>query len=116
MIDLQIINQVTRKLDEIRSGLNSQTLEAINSTITDNVLPTIQCTLSKRERENTTMVDRRSGWLHRSPEYKNAQETVEYRPEQDLNSVVEVTQLGKSLNQSSENDYDSMNFRFLDLR
>ena len=41
-------NQVTRRLDEVRFSLTSQILEAINSAITEKVLPTtIQNTPSK---------------------------------------------------------------------
>ena len=51
LIDQQITNQVTGRLDKIGSGLNSQILEGIDSTITEKVLPGIQDTLCRQEKE-----------------------------------------------------------------
>ena len=76
-INDEITNQVTRTREEIRSDLNSQILEAINSAITEKVLPTIQDTLSRQERGNTTIVDCRSGGLYGSPQARNSQEILE---------------------------------------
>ena len=45
MISEEIFNQMSRKLNEIRKGLNSQIHEAINSVMTETVLPSIQNTL-----------------------------------------------------------------------
>ena len=48
MIKDEITNQVTRNLDEIKSGPNSQILETRNTATAEKVLPTIQNTRSRQ--------------------------------------------------------------------
>ena len=49
MINSEITTHVTRKLDEIRSDLNSQIMETISTAIAEKLLPTIQKTFNKQE-------------------------------------------------------------------
>ena len=51
MINNEITAQITRKLDEIRSDLTSQLLEALITAVAEKVRPTIQNTLGMHERE-----------------------------------------------------------------
>ena len=68
LINNEITSQVTRKLDEIRSDLNSQILEVINSAITEKVLPSIQNVLGVQNPESDAIRDSQSCRLNRSPE------------------------------------------------
>ena len=67
MISEDISNQMSRKLNEIKSSLNSQIQDAITTVITGKVLPSIQNTLDTQERANFTVVDRGSDGLQESP-------------------------------------------------
>ena len=100
MINNEITTQVTRKLDEIKSDLNSQVLETINTAIAEKVLPTIQDTPSKQVKGNFTVVDRRSGGLHRDPDTRNARETLEDCPRTGL-------KLSNRIHSSKDDSVDS---------
>ena len=50
MINCEINNQVTRKLDETKMDLNCQIFEANNSAITEETFPIILNTLVKQEK------------------------------------------------------------------
>ena len=80
MIHEEISNQMTRKLNEIKTNLNSQIQDAITTATAEKVLPSIQNTLSMQGRENFTVMDRRYSRLHRSPEVSNPQKTWEIGP------------------------------------
>ena len=67
LINEEISNQMSRKLNEVKTSLNSQIQEAITAAITSTVLPSIQNTLEKQGRPNFTTVDRGSNGLHPSP-------------------------------------------------
>ena len=90
---------MSRKLNEIKTSLNSQIQVAIAAAITSTVLPSIQNTLEMQGRPDFTMVDRGSNGLHPSPrstdftikdrrssglqrntEEENSQKTWENRP------------------------------------
>ena len=58
LINEEISNQVTRKLNGIKTSLNSQIQDAITVAITRTVLPSIQNTLETQGRSNFTVVDR----------------------------------------------------------
>ena len=100
LINEEIANQMSKRLNEIKSSLNSQIQSAITAAIADTVLPFIQNTLEMQGRTNFTMVDRasngphpgprtdnftmgdrRSSELQRNPEVGNSQKTWEIRPE-----------------------------------
>ena len=95
MINEEISNQMSRKLDEIKNGLNIQIQNAISSAITEKILSSIQ----KQKRVNYTLVDRgsiglqdrakstnfntgdrRSGELQWNSEVENARKSWENRP------------------------------------
>ena len=80
MISDEITNQVTRRLNEIKSSLNTHVQDAISSAIVEKVLPSIQNTLDAPGRANFTMMDQRSCELHRSPEARNSQKAWEICP------------------------------------
>ena len=67
LINEEISNQMSRKLIEIKTSLNSEIQEAFTDAITSTVLPSIQNALEMQGRPNFTMVDRRSDGLHLSP-------------------------------------------------
>ena len=67
LINEKIFNQISRKLDEVKTSLNSQIQEAISAAIRSTVLPSIQNTLEMQGRPNFTMVDRGSDGPHPSP-------------------------------------------------
>ena len=99
MISEEISNQMSRKLNEIKTRLNFQRQDAISNAITEKILPSIQNTLEAQGRVNYTMVDqgseglqdstraanftmgdRRSSGLQRNSEVENAQKTWGNRP------------------------------------
>ena len=57
LINKEIANQISRKLNEIKTSLISQIQNAITAAITDTVLSSIQNTLEVKGRANFTMVD-----------------------------------------------------------
>ena len=75
VISEEISNQVSRKLNEIRSRLNSQIQDASTTAIAEKVLPSMQNTLDMQRRGNFTVVDRRSSGLQGSPGATNSPKT-----------------------------------------
>ena len=71
LINEEISNQMSRKLNEVKTSLNSQIQEAVTAAITNTVLPAIQNTLEMQGRSNFTIVDRASNGLHPSPRSAN---------------------------------------------
>ena len=71
LINEKISNQMSRKLNEVKTSLNSQIQEAVTAAITNTVLPAIQNTLEMQGRSNFTIVDRASNGLHPSPRSAN---------------------------------------------
>ena len=90
---------MSRRLNEIKTSLNSQIQNAITAAITDTVLPSIQNVLEMQGRPNFTIVDRASNGTHpaprtgnstvedqrssgrqRNPEVESSQKTWENRP------------------------------------
>ena len=80
----KISNQMSRKLNEIKSSLNSYIQDAITTTVAEKVLPSIQSTLNTQGRGNFTVVDRRSSGLQRSPGAVNSQKTWENHPKRSF--------------------------------
>ena len=62
---------MSKKLNEIKTSLNSQIQNAITAAITDTVLPSIQNTLEVQGRANFTMVDQASSGLYPGPRTNN---------------------------------------------
>ena len=71
MIGNEIANQVTRKLNDNRSRLNLQIQEAINTAVTERVLPSIENSLVAHGRASSTMEDQRASGLQDSPRAPN---------------------------------------------
>ena len=67
----KLSNQMSKKLNEIKTSLNSQIQNAITAAITVTVLPSIQNTLEVQGRANFTMVDQTSNGLHPGPRTDN---------------------------------------------
>ena len=65
MISEKISNQVSRKLNEIKTSMNYQLQDAVNNAITEKVFPSIQNTLERQGRAGLTIVDRGSNELTR---------------------------------------------------
>ena len=57
MISDEFTNQVTRRLYEIKSSLNTQIHDAITTAIAAKVLPFIRYTLDAQERANFTVMN-----------------------------------------------------------
>ena len=55
MVSDEITNQHTRKLNEIKSSLNSQIQDPISTAIAENLLPSIQNTLDTQRRDIFTL-------------------------------------------------------------
>ena len=71
MIDCVTTSQVSRKLNGMKTDLNSQIREAIDSAITEQILPSIQNTLGKQGKGVKAELDLMSSARHRSPEVEN---------------------------------------------
>ena len=99
LINEEISNQMSKRLNEIKTSLIAQLQDAITSAITSRVLPSIQNTLERQGGANFTMMDRgsagphpgpkaanstmedqRSSGLQRNPEAENTQKSWENRP------------------------------------
>ena len=92
MISEEISNQVSRKLNEIRNNLNSQIHEAINSVMTETVLPSIQNTLGTHGNMNYITLDQASGGPHKSQSSTNFISRDRKSNERQRNSEVENAQ------------------------
>ena len=57
IIGEEISNQISRKLNEIKTSLNFQIQDAISNAITEKILPSIQNTLERQGSGNYTLVD-----------------------------------------------------------
>ena len=67
----EIASQATRKLNDITSSLNLQIQEAVNTAITERVLPSIENSLVDRGRADVTMEDQRANGLQDSTRTPN---------------------------------------------
>ena len=92
MISEEISNQVSRKLNEIRNNLNSQIHEAINSVMTETVLPSIQNTLGTHGNMNYITLDQASVGPHKSQSSTNFISRDRKSNERQRNSEVENAQ------------------------
>ena len=72
MRNSEIASQVSNKLDEIKSILNSQIREAIELAISEQVLLSLQNTIGKQGRGLENSMDLTSSGRHRSPEVRRA--------------------------------------------
>ena len=88
LINEEISNQMSRKLNEIKTSLNSQIQDAIAAAITSTVLPSFQNTLELQGRPDFTMVDRGSNGLHPSP--RSTDFTIKDRRSSGLQRNTEV--------------------------
>ena len=66
MIKEEISNQMSMRLDDIKTSLNFQTKNAISTAITETVLPAIHNAFDMQGRDNFTMADRGSNGLEAS--------------------------------------------------
>ena len=66
MISSEITSQMSRGLEEIKSALNSQIVEANNSAIVEKVLPSIQNTVKPENVYSNAKMDVRSDGPHQS--------------------------------------------------
>ena len=136
MISKEILNQMSRKLNEIKTSLNFQIQDAINNAITEKVLPSIHNTIEKQGRTDLTVVDRGSNELHpslrtvnsntedlksserhRNPEAENVLRAWEKRPK-TLSSQLNCRQRSRDSSIESYNDdqnHDSMHDMHLTL-
>ena len=80
MISENISNQMSRKLNEVKSSLNSQIQDAITTAIAEKVLLFIQISFDMNRRGNFAIVDRRSNGLQRMPEAVDPQKTRKNHP------------------------------------
>ena len=85
---------MSRKLDEVKTSLNSQIQEAVTAAIRNTVLPSIQNTLEMQGRPNFTMVDRWSNGPHPSP--RSTDFTIRDRKSSGLQRNAEVGNSQKS--------------------
>ena len=79
---------MSRKLNEIKTSLNSQIQNAITAVVANTVLPFIQNTLEIQGRPNFNVVDRGSNGLHPGP--RTTDFTVENRRSSGLQRNHEV--------------------------
>ena len=60
MINEEVSNQMSRKLNEIKDSLNIQSQDAISSAITEQILPSIQNTLQTQRKTKRNTMDQGS--------------------------------------------------------
>ena len=66
LINEELSTQISRKLNEKKRGLDSQILAAINTAITEKVLPGLQESLDTRKSGLTAKMDHQSAGLDRN--------------------------------------------------
>ena len=92
LINDEISSQLSRKLNEIKTSLNSQIQNALSAAITNTVLPSIQNTLNMQGGPNFTIVDPRSNEPHQgSKAASSANKNLRSR-ERQRNPGAEITQ------------------------
>ena len=109
LINEEIFNQMSRKLNEIKTSLNSQIQEAVTAAITNTVLPSIQKTLEMQGGPNFTVVDRTSNGLHPSP--RSANFTMKDRRSSGLQRNTEVGNSQKTWENRSRTCFTQENSR-----
>ena len=128
LINEEISNQMSRKLNEIKDSLSNQIQDAISSAITEQILPSIQNTLqiqgkSKRntmdqrsiERQERVKVtgsfsrDKRSAERQRNPEVDNSQNIWENRPRKCFmqENIRQMSRQGSIDSVDIEQNYDT---------
>ena len=78
-INSKISSQMSRKLEEVQTSLNSQILDAINAVIERKVLPSIKIAVKTENPAKNTTLDLRSDGLHPG-------NSSQVRPQEDLQS------------------------------
>ena len=127
LINEEISNQMSRKLNEIKDSLSNQIQDAISSAITEQILPSIQNTLqiqgkSKRntmdqrsiERQERVKVtgsfsrDKRSAERQRNPEVENSQNIWENHPRKCFmqENIRQMSRQGSIDSVDTEQNYD----------
>ena len=109
LISEEISNQMSRKLNEIKTALNSQIKDAITAAITSKMLRSIQNTLEMQGRPNFTMVDRESKGLHPSP--RSTDFTLKDRRSSGLQWNAEVENSQKTWEKGSRTCFTQENSR-----
>ena len=109
LINEEFSNQMSRKLNEIKTSLNSQIQEAVTAAITNTVLPSIQNTLEMQGGPNFTVVDRTSNGLHPSP--RSANFTMKDRRSSGLQRNTEVGNSQKTWENRSRTCFTEENSR-----
>ena len=77
MINSELANQMSKKEFENKMDSISQILRAINSAITEKIIPTLQNSLGMQGNGFSTKVDLRSSGLNRNPEVENSRKMRE---------------------------------------
>ena len=67
LINAETASQMSKKLKEIKTDLNSQILQPINSAITEKVFPTLQTSLGMQENGFSAKVDLLANGLQGTP-------------------------------------------------
>ena len=92
LINDEISSQLGRKLNEIKTSLNSQIQNAISAVITNTVLPSIQNTFNMQGEPNFTIVDPRSNEPHQGLKAASSASKDQRSSERQRNSGAEITQ------------------------
>ena len=92
LINDEISSQLRRKLNEIKTSLNSQIQNAISAAITNTVLPSIQNTLNMQGEPNFTIVDPRSNEPHQGLKATSSASKDLSSSERQRNPGAEITQ------------------------
>ena len=108
VINNEIFSQVSKKKDKMKAELKSQLLIAINSTITEQILPSIQNTPGMQSGGYNTVVDQRSSGIQKSPELRSVRKTWENFPKTGfkLSNQGHATKERSVDSRSSEQDCD----------
>ena len=92
LINDEISSQLSRKLKEIKTSLNSQIQNAVSAAITNTVLPSIQNTLNMQREPNFTIVDPRSNEPHQGLKAASSASKDLRSSERQRNPEAEITQ------------------------
>ena len=108
---MRLVNsEVTKKIDELRRELNSQLVDAINSAITEKVLPDIRNMVTSQNSVFREEVDHRSRRLNRTSEELGSRNAWKSNSKPTLasSSRQDYFRRNSDVSQSSDDDHEEM--------
>ena len=103
-----VSSQVSKKIDELKRGLNTQIVDTIKSIFIEKVLPNIQITMTSQNPSFREEADHRSSRLSRTAEEKRARKACKKNSKHNLvnSSRHDYFRGNSDVSQASDEDHD----------